>query len=381
MKIPLTKPFFDKAEEKAVIEVLRSGWVTQGPKVAELEKLIADYTGAKYAIATTSATTSLFLSLYIMGIGPGDEVIVPSHTFIATANVIIHVGATPVFVDIDLKTYNIDPDKIEEKITSKTKAILPVDQVGLPCDLDKISSLAKKYNLMVLEDSACALGSEYKSKKIGSLSDITVLSFHPRKTITTGEGGIILTNNKKWASRAKILRHQGMGISDYARHSSNKVVHEEYPEIGFNFRMSDLQAAVGVEQMKKFDRFLELRKKIAQRYNQAFKDMELIEIPFVSEGIQPNWQSYIIRLKRNKKITRDALMQKLLDNGISTRRGIMSIHLEKPYLKMFGKLDLPNSEEMTNWGITLPLYPQMTKGEQDYVIAKIKEAIGDNGRL
>ena len=381
MKIPITKPYFDRSEEKAVLETLRSGWVTQGPKVAELERLVAEYCGAKYAVATTSATTSLFLSLYLMRIGLGDEVIVPSHTFIATANVIIHVGATPIFVDIDLSTYNIDPDKIEEKFTSKTKAILAVDQVGLPGDLDKISSLAKKYNLMVLEDSACALGSEYKGKRIGSLSDITVLSFHPRKTITTGEGGMMLTDNGKWANRAKILRHQGMGVSDYKRHTANKVTHEEYPEIGFNFRMSDLQAAVGVEQMKKFDRFLELRKKIAQRYNQAFKDVELIEIPFIPEGLEPNWQSYIIRLKRNKKITRDALMQKLLDNGISTRRGIMSIHLEKPYLKMFGKLDLPNSEEMTNWGITLPIYPQMTKVEQDYVIAKIKKAIGDNGKF
>lgn len=378
MKIPLAKPYFGKSEEKAVIEVLRSGWVAQGPKVAELENLVAQYTGAKYAVATTSATTSLFLSLYIMEIGPGDEVIVPSHTFIATANVIIHVGATPVFVDIDLQTYNIDPSKIEAKITSKTKAILLVDQVGLPADLDKIYAIEKKHNLLVLEDAACALGSEYKGKKIGSLSPITCLSFHPRKAITTGEGGMILTDNKKWAQRARILRHQGMGLSDYARHKASRVIHEKYPEIGFNFRMSDIQAAVGVEQMKKLDDLLKKRRIIADRYTKAFRDSKLIVGPFVPNGYTHNWQSYIVRLKRNGRISRDKLMQKLLDDDIATRRGTMSIHLEKPYIKLFGKLKLPNSEEMTNWGITLPLYPQMTKTEQNYVITKIKEALGES---
>lgn len=377
MKIPITKPYFDKAEEKAVIETLRSGWVAQGPKVAEFEQLVADYTGAKYAVATTSATTSLFLSLYIMGIGSGDEVIVPSHTFIATANVIIQVGATPIFVDIDINTYNIDPDKIEEKITSKTRAILPVDQVGLPCDLDKIRAIAKKHNLLILEDAACALGSEYKGKRLGSFSDITVLSFHPRKAITTGEGGMILTNNQKWAKRAKILRHQGMGTSDYKRHTANKVTHEEYPEIGFNFRMSDLQASVGVEQMKKLNLILKIRKQIADRYNKALSKCKLIIVPQVPNDYTHNWQSYIIRLKRNNKVSRDRVMQKLLDDGISTRRGIMSIHLEKPYIKLLDKLDLPNSEEVTNWGITLPLYVQMTDNEQQYVINRLLKAVGE----
>lgn len=378
LKIPITKPFFDKAEEKAVTQVLRSGWVTQGPKVTEFEEAICRYTGAKYAVATTSATTALFLSLHLLEIGPGDEVIVPSHTFIATANVILQVGATPIFVDIDLKTYNIDPDKIEEKITKKTKAILPVDQVGLPCDLNKIMALAKKYNLIVLEDAACALGSSYMGKKIGTLANMTCFSFHPRKSITTGEGGMILTKNKNWAVRAKILRHQGMGISDYARHGSNRVIHENYPEIGFNFRMSDIQAAVGVEQMKKLNKLLAKRNKIAQKYNRAFTNSHLIVTPATPKGYFPNWQSYIIRLKRNNKVSRDQLMQRLLDKGIATRRGIMSIHLEKPYIKLFGKLNLSNSEEMTNWGITLPLYPQMTRDEQDFVITNIKQVLGEN---
>ena len=375
MKIPLTKPYFDKEEEKAVVSVLRSGWVAQGPKVSELENLIAEYTDAKYAVATSSATTSLYLSLYIMGVGPGDEVILPSHTFIATANTVVQVGAKPVFVDIDLATYNIDPAKIEEKITRKTKAIMPVDQVGLPVDLDKIHSIAKKHKLLVLEDAACGLGSKYTGKMVGGLSDITVLSFHPRKTITTGEGGMILTNNKKWAERAKILRQHGMGISDLIRHKSTKIIHEKYIETGFNFRMSDIEAAVGVAQMKKFNGFLKERKRLAGRYTEALKGNDLIVTPFVPSYAGHNWQSYIIRLKRNKKIKRDAVMQKLLDRGISTRRGVMSIHLEKPYIQMFGKLSLPNSLEMTNWGITLPLYPGMKDEEQEYVIDNLLKII------
>lgn len=376
MKIPLTKPFFDKNEEKAVVEVLRSGWVAQGKQVAELEKLLQEYTGAEYAVATSSATTAMFLALYLWGIGSGDEVILPSHTFIAAANVIVQLGAKPVFVDIDIGTYNIDPNKIEEKITSRTKAILTVDQVGLPSDLDKIKSIARKYNLLLLEDAACALGSQYKGKKIGGLADITILSFHPRKIITTGEGGMLLTNNRKWADRAKILRHHGMSISDLIRHTANNVIHEGYLEVGFNFRMSDLQAAVGVQQTKKLQFFLQLRRKLAERYNKAFAQSDLIVIPAENKGYQHNWQSYIIRLRRNQKITRDQLMQSLLDEGIATRRGVMSIHLEKPYIKLLGRMSLPNSEEVTNWGINLPLYTQMTYQEQDYVIEKVQEILG-----
>src|SRR3989344_5355252 len=193
MNIPLTKPYFDVEEEKAVIDALRSGWVTQGPRVEEFEDSVKEFTGAKYAIATTSATTALFLSLYALGVQEGDEVLVPSFSFIASANVVVHTGATPVFVDIEEKTYNIDPAKLEEKITKKTRAIIPVDQVGLPADLDKIFKIAKKYKLHVVEDAACALGSIYKGRKIGSFGEAVCLSFHPRKPITTGEGGMILT--------------------------------------------------------------------------------------------------------------------------------------------------------------------------------------------
>lgn len=373
MKIPVTKPLFNHDEEEAVIEVLRSGWVTQGPKVEEFEKAIAKYTNADYAVATTSATTALFLCLYLLEIGPGDEVIVPSFSFIASANVIVHVGAKPVFVDIDPKTYNIDPTKIEAKITKKTKAILFVDQVGLPADYSAILAIAKRHDLLLIEDAACALGSSIDNKKVGSFAPLTCFSFHPRKAITTGEGGMIVTNNKIWAQKLKMLRHHGMSISDVARHKAQKIVKENYSLIGFNFRMSDLQAAVGVTQMKKLVKILQKRFQLARYYTQAFKNQPLIIPPFIPTGYVHNFQSYIIRIKNNPKISRDELMQKLLDKGISTRIGVMAAHLQPVYQEMFPGLRLEESEKATNETVTLPLYPTMTKSEQDYVINTIIE--------
>lgn len=373
MKIPLQKPFFDKKEEIAVTQVLRSGWVTQGPKVEEFEQSICQYTGSKYAIAVTSCTTGLFLCLKMLGIGKGDEVIVPSFSFIATANVVVHAGATPVFVDIDPQTYNIDPKKIEGVVTSKTKAIIPVDQVGLPCDLDEIKKIAKKYKLEVIQDAACALGSIYKGQKVGSSSNLAVFSFHPRKPITTGEGGIIVTGNMRQAEELKILRHQGMSVSDVVRHKTKKIIKESYNVIGFNFRMSDLQAAVGVEQMKKLPLILKKRAALANRYTKAFSKTKNIIPSFVPEDYVHNFQSYIIRLRKNNKITRDGLMQKLLDLGISTRNGVMAAHLEPVYLKMMGKISLKETESATKETIILPLYFQMTRDEQDFVINNVLE--------
>lgn len=375
MKIPITKPFFDKEEEKAVTNVLRSGWVTQGPKVEEFENAISNYVGTKYAVATTSATTALFLSLYILEIGPGDEVIVPSFSFIATANVVVQVGARPIFVDIDPRTYNLDPLKIEQAITSKTKAILFVDQVGLPADYTSISKIAKKHNLFLIEDAACALGSKFQNKMVGSFAPLTCFSFHPRKAITTGEGGMIVTNNKQWAQKLKMLRHHGMSISDVTRHKLKKIIHESYSLIGFNFRMSDLQAAIGVAQMEKLPEILKKRALLANYYTQAFKNHPLISPPFIPSGDTHNFQSYIIRLKKNSKITRDELMQKLLNKGISTRIGVMAAHLQPVYQSMFKGISLPETEQATKETITLPLYPQMNPAEQDFVIKSVSEAI------
>lgn len=373
MNIPITKPYFDKAEEKAVAQVLRSGWVTQGPKVEEFERAVCKYTGGKCAVATTSGTSALFLSLHALGIKSGDEVIIPSLSFIATTNVVVHAGAIPVFVDIDAQTYNIDPDRIEQAITKRTRAIIPVDQVGLPCDLGEIKRIADKHKLYVVEDAACALGSVYKGTKIGNARDVACFSFHPRKVVTTGEGGMILTNNKSLAEDLRILRHQGMSISDVARHSSKTIIFEKYHVVGYNFRMSDIQAAVGVEQMKKLPGILKRRAWLAQRYTKVFSKSKNIIPPYVPDGYVHNWQSYVIRLRENKKITRDSLMQKLQGVGISTRVGIMAAHLEKPYRTLYPKLSLPETEQAARETMALPLYFQMTKKQQDYVITKILE--------
>ncbi|KKQ34492.1 MAG: DegT/DnrJ/EryC1/StrS aminotransferase [Microgenomates group bacterium GW2011_GWA2_37_6] len=375
MKIPLTIPSFDKEEETAVAKVLRSGWVTQGPKVAEFEEEIAAYTGAKYAVATTSATTSLFLSLYMLGIGEGDEVILPSFTFIATANVVASLKAKPVFVDIDPKTYNIDPRQIEKAITKKTKAIMPVDQVGLPADLKSIVAIAKKHKLYVVEDAACGFASIYDGYQIGSYPGVHLicLSFHPRKSITTGEGGMILTQDKKLADRAKVLRHHGMSVSDLTRYKSKKIMNEKYYEIGFNFRMSDIQAAVGLEQLKKLPKFLKIRKRIADKYTKVFSNYENIIPPFVPDNCIPNWQSYVIKLRNSKRSERDRIMQKLLDSGIATRRGVMAAHMEPAYQKLLGKVRLPITEESANTTISLPLFTTMKAKEQKYVIKKVLE--------
>lgn len=371
MKIPITKPYFDRAEERSVIETLRSGWVTQGPKVQAFEGDVAKFVGAKYAIATTSATTALSLSLHALGIGQGDEVLVPSFSFIATANVAVHVGATPVFIDIDSRTYNMDPVDLERKITKKTHAIIPVDQVGLPADHDKIRKIAKQHNLLIVEDAACALGSCYKGKKIGSFGKVVCFSFHPRKAITTGEGGMIVTNNKKLHDELKILRHQGMSVSDVVRHGSSKIIRESYPVVGYNFRMSDIQAAVGVAQMKKLSKILKKRSLLAQRYTKIFAESESIVPPYVPDGYTHNWQSYIVRIGRQSKVSRDELMQKLLNEGIASRVGIMASHMEPPYRKMYPKLSLPETEAANRETLVIPLYYHMTRGEQDFVIEKI----------
>lgn len=368
LAIPLAKPYFTLTEERRVREVLRSGWVTQGPAVSSFEEAVARYTDAKYAVATTSATTALFLSLYLLGVGPGDEVITPSFTFIASTNVIVHTGATPVFIDIDPATYNIDAGKIENKITKKTKVILSVDQFGLPCDYDQIRRIAKKHGIYHLSDGACALGSLYKGKHVGGLTDITCLSFHPRKVITTGEGGMIVTNRKLFAKKAKILRHHGMSVSDIVRHHSRVPINESYTEIGFNYRMSDIQAAIGNAQMEKIDSLLRRRAVIAGNYTRVFQDSAEVIPPYVPKDMQPNWQSYIIRLRKGN---RDVVMRRLLEDGIATRRGNLAVHQQIAYRGRRNNNLLPETEKAASQTLALPIFPQITKDEQGYVIDKL----------
>lgn len=373
--IPVARPWFSEVEEEILAETLRSGWVAQGPRVRAFEEAVARYVGAPYAIATNSCTSALQVALEILGVGPGDEVILPSFTFIATANVVVHRGARPVFVDINPRTYNLDPRAVEASVTEKTRAIIPVDQVGLPADLAAIHSIAQRKNLQVLEDAACALGSLYQGKKVGSISELNCFSFHPRKLITTGEGGMITTTRPEYAEAARTLVSHGASITDLARHQSSKILFEEYRIAGYNYRMSDLQAAVGLAQMKKLDDILAKKRFLAERYNEAFGSMDELVPPFEPDGIRTNYQSYLLRVLPSAKKDRDTIMEALLQKGISTRRSIMAIHLEPAYRERFGNFRLPETEKAFRETLIMPLYPQMTVEEQDYVIESLKETL------
>jgi perosamine synthetase len=373
VKIPVARPCFSEDDERAVIQVLRSGWVSQGPKVAEFERRFAEYFGAKHAIAVSSCTTALHLALAVSGIHSGDEVLCPSLSFIATANAIVYVGARPVFVDIDLDTYNIDPARIEKAITPRTKAILVVHQIGLPADIETIMEIAGRRRLKVIEDAACAAGSEYRGKRIGAPhAELACFSFHPRKVLTTGEGGMITTANQELAARLRRLRQHAMSVSDLARHGSDQVITEHYDEVGYNYRMTDLQAAVGVVQLGRLDELVQRRRFLAQRYTEKLSRVPWLIPPCETEHTRHNYQSYMLRLTADAPVTRDALMEHLLDRGISSRRGIMASHREKPYWN-FADRDLPNTNLVADTAIILPVFHEMTDEQQEHVINSIRE--------
>ena len=370
MKIPIAKPFLGEDEAKAAYDTIKTGWVTQGSKVLEFEENFAKYVGSKYAVAVSSCTAALHLAMIVNGIGSGDEVICPSMSYIATANSIKHASATPVFAEVNPTTYNIDPLDAERRITEKTKAILIVHQIGMPADIDAFKALCEKYNLKLIEDAACAIGSKYKGGKIGSHSDLVCFSFHPRKVITTGDGGMITTSNKEYYERLKLLRQHGMSINDNIRHISKIIIFEEYLEVGYNYRMTDIQASIGIKQLEKLDWIVTERRKIANKYNDAFKDIDCLRIPNEPEGYYSNYQSYSLYLKENALISRNELMQKLLDKGISTRRGVMNAHREPAYCNM-RKVVLSASQDISARSILIPIYPQMEDTEISDVISCI----------
>lgn len=373
-KIPVAKPYLDSQEAQYAYDTILTGWVTQGPKVAEFEEKFATYTGAKYAVAVSNCTTALHLAMIVAGVQAGDEVICPSLSYIATANCIRYVGAKAVFAEVNTE-YNLDIEDVKRKITPQTKAILIVHQIGMPADIDEFQALCKEKNLVLIEDAACAAGSAYKGKKIGSHSDLVCFSFHPRKVITTGDGGMITTSREDYAQRLKLLRQHGMAINDRVRHESSKVLITDHLEVGYNYRMTDIQAAVGIKQLEKLDWIVSERRKIAFQYHDAFKDIDCLRLPYEREGYFSNYQSYSVYLKENCPINRDDLMQKLLDVGIATRSGVMTSHRETAY-KGYSDVKLPISEDLCDRSIILPLYVPMPQEEISYVIEHFRKFLG-----
>jgi dTDP-4-amino-4,6-dideoxygalactose transaminase len=344
-----------------------SAWVSQGPQVAAFESEFAAAVGAPFACAVSNCTVALHLALLAAGVRPGDEVITVSHSFIATANSIRYCGAIPVFVDIDPHTFNVDPDAVSAAITPKTRAVLAVHQMGMPCDLKALFALTEAHGLTLIEDAACAAGSQIRIDRqwesIGKpYGHIACFSFHPRKVITTGEGGMLTTANPNYDRNFRLLRQHGMTVPDTVRHGSNQVLFESYSGIGFNYRMTDMQAAIGRKQIERLPSLIVRRRALAARYASLLQDVEGLGLPFEPEWARSNWQSYCVRLPDH--LEQKAVMQRLLDQGIATRRGIMCSHREPPYAVKMQRHDLRQSELAQDRAILLPIYAQMTDDDQ-----------------
>ena len=372
-RINVIKPWLGAEEVAAVTEVIESGWVAQGPKVAAFETAFAARMGAPHAVAVSNCTTALHLALVVAGVGGGDEVVVPSFSFIATANAAMYVGARPVFADVDPQTGNLTADTVKAALTPSTKAVIVVDQGGMPVDLDPIRELCDPLGITVVEDAACGAGSTYKGRPVGAGAEITAWSFHPRKIVTTGEGGMVTTTRPDWADRIRLLREHAMSVSAAERHASVLPPAEEYLEVGYNFRMTDLQAAVGIVQLGRLDTVLVRRRELADRYRRELADvpgLRFVEDPAYGES---NVQSLWLEVGESFPLDREALLAHLAHAEISARRGIMAAHRQPAYAGA-DHAPLPVTERLTDNTLILPLYHQMTEAEQDRVVAAIRSA-------
>jgi dTDP-4-amino-4,6-dideoxygalactose transaminase len=375
-RIPVAAPNLGEEEAEAARRVILSGWVTQGPEVAAFEKEFAAYVGAAHACAVSNCTTALHLALMAVGVGEGDEVITVSHSFIATANAIVYCRAKPVFVDIGEGGFNIDPELVEAAITPRTKAILCVHQLGMPCDLATLVAIGRRHGIPVIEDAACAIGSEIEWdgswQKIGRPhGDIACFSFHPRKVITTGDGGMLTTNNPRYDEKFRLWRQHGMTVPDSVRHSSAQVVFETYDEVGYNYRMTDMQAAVGRVQLQRLPGIVAARRRLAGLYGDLLARVAGVAAPSEANWARSNWQSYCVTLARD--IDQREIMQSMLDAGIATRRGIMNSHLERPYAG--DGYRLPRSEAAQAHSVILPLYDRMPEEDVEAVVNALDNAI------
>jgi len=370
-RIQVMQPWLGDAEVEAVAAVIRSGWVAQGPQVAEFENSFARRVETTSAVAVSSCTTGLHLVLHALGVVPGDEVVVPSLSFIATANAVRYVGAAPIFADVDLETQNLTLETIDRVVTPRTRAVLAVHQVGMPLDLDSIRAYCEDRGVTLIEDAACAIGSTYRGRPIGASPSIGVFSFHPRKLLTTGEGGMVVSSDEDFSARLRRLRAHGMSVSALDRHDSSRVSFEEYGELGFNFRMTDMQAAMGLVQLSRLDAMVERRRALAAMYHEALDGVPGLVLPVDPPHGTTNFQSYAIRMTEDCPIPRDDMMQRFLDEGISTRRGVMASHREPAY-QGFDHAPLPNTELLADQAIILPLHHAMTAADIERVASTMR---------
>lgn len=372
--IPISLPSMGQEEWEATKEPIFSGWITQGPKVAEFEKLFAQRHKVKHAIAVSNCTTALHLALVALDVKAGDEVIVPAFTWVSTANAIMYCGATPVFIDIDIKTFNIDTAQLKNKITPKTKAVIPVHLFGLCANVDEIKKIAPQ--LKIVEDGACAAGAGINDRPAGSLGDIGCFSFHPRKSVTTGEGGMLTTNDDKLAERLNMLRNHGASISEEQRHKGPKpYILPEFDMVGFNYRMTDIQGAVGVVQIKKLDTFIDERQKWADYFTRELSSIPWLSTPHIPEGYKHGWQSYVLFIdEKRSPVKRNDLMELLQQKGIATRPGTHAVHMLGFYAKTFNikPSDFPGAYAANEYSMSIPLHNKMVKEDYEYIVNALK---------